>query len=252
MQKKGMVFQELGLAGTREFGLLEEYEKLGQEKCRPFNQISVQEERLIKKPLDDQGRKLALREAAWYEKAGQYQIPALPVIYEKSPLVMERIKGKNIYEYNPPHDEKKEILTKIVDSLHQLHRAEQIPADSFSLKEAYYDKTMDRLSRIRDLVPFADEPEIIVNGKKCRNVYFHKRELEKRLEGLPCDAFCFIHGDCTFSNLMLREDGSFALLEINTAPGMTPHSLVPLAARTEGISYGELVKLVAAGASLKG
>lgn len=213
MQKKGMVFQELGLAGTREFGLLEEYEKLGQEKCRPFNQISVQEDRLIKKPLDAQGRKLALREAAWYEKAGQYQIPALPEIYEKSPLVMERIKGKNIYEYNPPHGEKKEILTKIVDSLHQLHRAEQIPADSFSLKEAYYDKTMDRLSRIRDLVPFADEPEIIVNGKKCRNVYFHKRELEKRLEGLPCDAFCFIHGDCTFSNLMLREDGSPVLID---------------------------------------
>lgn len=53
-------------------------------------------------------------------------------------------------------------------------------------------------------------------------------------------------------DVMLREDGSFALLEINTAPGMTPHSLVPLAARTEGISYGELVKLVAAGASLKG
>lgn len=213
MQKKGMFFKELGLAGTREFGLLEEYEKLGQEKCRPFNQISVQGDRLIKKPLDDQGRKLALREAAWYEKAGQYQIPALPVIYEKSPLIMELIKGKNIYEYNPPYDEKKEILTKIVDSLHQLHRAEQIPADSFSLKEAYYDKTMDRLSRIRDLVPFADEPEIIVNGKKCRNVYFHKRELEKRLEGLPCDAFCFIHGDCTFSNLMLREDGSPVLID---------------------------------------
>ena len=72
---------------------------------------------------------------------------------------------------------------------------------------------MDRLSRIRDLVPFADEPEIIVNGKKCRNVYFHKRELEKRLEGLPCDAFCFIHGDCTFSNLMLREDGSPVLID---------------------------------------
>lgn len=53
-------------------------------------------------------------------------------------------------------------------------------------------------------------------------------------------------------DVMLRKDGSFALLEINTAPGMTPHSLVPLAARTEGISYGELVKLVAAGASLKG
>jgi D-alanine-D-alanine ligase len=33
---------------------------------------------------------------------------------------------------------------------------------------------------------------------------------------------------------------------------MTPHSLVPLAARTAGISYQELVVRVAAGAALKG
>lgn len=37
-----------------------------------------------------------------------------------------------------------------------------------------------------------------------------------------------------------RPDGSFALLEINTAPGMTPHSLVPMAARAEGMDYGTL------------
>lgn len=42
-----------------------------------------------------------------------------------------------------------------------------------------------------------------------------------------------------------RADGRFALLEINTAPGMTPHSLVPMAARVEGMDYGTLcVKLL--------
>lgn len=37
-----------------------------------------------------------------------------------------------------------------------------------------------------------------------------------------------------------RPDGSFALLEINTSPGMTPHSLVPMAARAVGLSYADL------------
>ena len=37
-----------------------------------------------------------------------------------------------------------------------------------------------------------------------------------------------------------RPDGSFVLLEINTAPGMTPHSLVPMAARAVGVDYAEL------------
>lgn len=39
---------------------------------------------------------------------------------------------------------------------------------------------------------------------------------------------------------MRRPDGGFALLEINTSPGMTPHSLVPMAARSIGLDYGEL------------
>ena len=62
-------------------------------------------------------------------------------------------------------------------------------------------------------MPFANERSIVVNGRKCRNVFFHKRELEKRLADLTCDSFCFIHGDCTFSNMMLREDGSPVLID---------------------------------------
>ncbi|MBR2960898.1 MAG: D-alanine--D-alanine ligase [Burkholderiaceae bacterium] len=51
-------------------------------------------------------------------------------------------------------------------------------------------------------------------------------------------------------DVMLRDDGRFALLEINTSPGMTSHSLVPLAAKNAGMSYGELVMEVASTAAL--
>jgi D-alanine-D-alanine ligase len=37
-----------------------------------------------------------------------------------------------------------------------------------------------------------------------------------------------------------RVSGEFFLLEINTAPGMTSHSLVPKAARQAGIEFDEL------------
>ena len=40
------------------------------------------------------------------------------------------------------------------------------------------------------------------------------------------------------------------LLEINTAPGMTGHSLVPMSARADGISYEDLCLQLLAGASL--
>ena len=40
---------------------------------------------------------------------------------------------------------------------------------------------------------------------------------------------------------MLDRDGKLQLLEVNTIPGMTDHSLVPMAARAKGISFEDLV-----------
>ncbi|MDD2928659.1 MAG: D-alanine--D-alanine ligase [Sideroxydans sp.] len=44
------------------------------------------------------------------------------------------------------------------------------------------------------------------------------------------------------------EDGKMYLLEANTAPGMTDHSLVPMAARQAGISFDQLVVQILEGA----
>lgn len=41
-------------------------------------------------------------------------------------------------------------------------------------------------------------------------------------------------------DLMLDREGKPWLLEVNTAPGMTDHSLVPMAARAAGLSYEDL------------
>ncbi len=38
-------------------------------------------------------------------------------------------------------------------------------------------------------------------------------------------------------DVMLDSDGQFYLLEANTSPGMTSHSLVPMAARQAGMSF---------------
>ncbi|MGO5315366.1 sugar phosphate nucleotidyltransferase [Bilifractor sp. LCP21S3_A7] len=207
MQQKSMIFDEWSLAGTKEFGLLSEYNKLGAEKTRPFNRITVDGDVLTKEPVDEQGKRLAVREIAWYEKAKDYHISALPHIYSTNPLRMEKINGKNIYECNLTHENKVKVLKQMTDALQSLHAKGSVPTDYFSMREAYYNKTIKRLSGIEDLVPFARDRYITVNGRKCRNVFFHQRELEKTLEKIKCDHFSFIHGDCTFSNLMLRNDG---------------------------------------------
>ncbi len=213
MQGKKLSFEEISLAGTREFGLLEEYEKLGTTKTRPFNRITVDGDVLTKVPVDAQGEALAKRESNWYLKTKDKNIKGLPLIYETSPLRMEFIRGRNIYECDYGYEEKKRILTSLIDTLKMLHESEHVPADSFSMKEAYFNKTMQRLSKIQNLVPYAMEKKIRINGRDCRNVFFHRNELEKALEKLTCDRFSFIHGDCTFSNLMIRDDGEPVLID---------------------------------------
>ena len=92
---------------------------------------------------------------------------------------------------------------------------------------------------------FSDETVYVCPAEVPENVTERLRPLLRSRFGRRADAWSRI-------DVILRDDGSFVLLEIQHAPGMTPHSLVPLAARTCGISYEELVKQVAARASLKG
>jgi len=49
-------------------------------------------------------------------------------------------------------------------------------------------------------------------------------------------------------DLILRADQTFSLLEVNTSPGMTGHSLVPMAAREAGIAFADLCMEILRGA----
>ena len=64
---------------------------------------------------------------------------------------------------------------------------------------------------------------------------------EEALKALALEAFKLV-GCASWGriDLMLDANGDPWLLEVNTSPGMTGHSLVPMAARAVGISYEEL------------
>jgi D-alanine-D-alanine ligase len=77
--------------------------------------------------------------------------------------------------------------------------------------------------------------------------------LSARIRALALEAFLTL--DCegwARVDVMLRKvDDEPFLLEINTSPGMTGHSLVPMAAKAEGISYEDLCVMVLSSARLK-
>ena len=51
------------------------------------------------------------------------------------------------------------------------------------------------------------------------------------------------------ADVMLRADGTYSFLEMNTSPGMTGHSLVPIAARAVGLAYPDLCLRILEGAA---
>jgi D-alanine-D-alanine ligase len=67
-------------------------------------------------------------------------------------------------------------------------------------------------------------------------------EKEQELKNLALDAFNAI-GCRGWGRLdvMADEQQNFYLLEANTVPGMTSHSLVPMAAKAQGLSFAQLI-----------
>jgi D-alanine-D-alanine ligase len=69
-----------------------------------------------------------------------------------------------------------------------------------------------------------------------------KPEQEAEMQHLAQQAFALIGGEGWGRvDFLMNEAGKPYLLEINTSPGMTDHSLVPMAARQAGLSFEQLV-----------
>jgi D-alanine-D-alanine ligase len=66
--------------------------------------------------------------------------------------------------------------------------------------------------------------------------------LERAIQARALEAFRLLGcGGWGRVDLILGKDGEPRFLEVNTAPGMTDHSLVPMAARARGMSFEDLV-----------
>lgn len=69
--------------------------------------------------------------------------------------------------------------------------------------------------------------------------------ITKNMQDIALKVHKLLHlGKYSRIDLMMDQDNNIYCLEANTLPGMTPTSLLPLAAKTSGISYNELCELL--------
>ena len=206
LSQQDIKFNRLALYGSKEIGTLLSYSDNNDStpRCRPFNSMEFDGDIIIKRGINEQGKKIAVDEINWYKNIKELGYEFIPEIYEYEPLKMKRVQGKNIYEYDClTKSQKEDILKNIIVALEKLHNL--LPAQPVNKEdciENYITKTFDRLSKIEHLVPFADKEFIKINGQYYKNIFFDKEKFTEILTGMIPNEFRLIHGDCTFSNLM--------------------------------------------------
>lgn len=211
LSNKNIKFERLDLFFSKEIGTIKSYEiNTNKTICRPFNKIEFLDEnppKVLKTYLDKQGKIIHQDEVNWYKKINELKFKNIPTIYSFDPLIMEKIEGDTIYNYNNlDYNKKEKILEQIVNMLKKLHSLDkEIAINKDDLEETYINKTFNRIEKVQDLIPFAHKEYITINNIKCKNIFFMKEEIKKMITKIFPETFKIIHGDCTFSNIMYDE-----------------------------------------------
>lgn len=216
LEKQNIKFNRLDLNGSKEIGTLLSYSDNNDSapRCRPFNSMEFKDDIIIKRGINEQGQKIAVDEIAWYKHVKALGYQNIPEIYEYEPLAMKRVQGKNIWEYDClTKSQKQEILKKLIDALEDLHNLEEKqPVNILDVEDNFLNKTLERLSKVENLVPFAKQEFIKINRQYYKNIFFNKEELKEAIKTIYPKEFRLIHGDCTFSNLMFDTYNMKAIL----------------------------------------
>lgn len=216
LSQSGLTFSTMDMWGSIEVGTSDAVSRIDttENRCRPYNHMEFQDEKVVKTGLTEEGRKLIDREARWYEKVSRYGFTGIPRIYSYEPLTMGRIHGDNIFKASLDDDQKRRTIDRLVDALEILHRYEEASPDYFGLQEDYYTKTIKRIQGIRDVIPLTGNPYITINGAECKNIFFFEEELERDIRETLFDAqFGPIHGDCTLTNTMIDQEGEIYYID---------------------------------------
>ncbi len=203
--------------GIKEIGTLHKYSKFCNASLvsRAFNRIEVEKGILKKIPVNKQGMDLALLEKKWYQSLESYKIDFLPRILSYDPLTMKFINGKPLYEMRMSLREKNNILKKIIEQIRTIHVIKPTKKQDYHQNNdiAFLSKTKERMTKIASLIPLIDQDYIMINGKKCINVYKNFKIVEDLIKPYYSNDYKVIHGDITFSNIIFSSDSRIVFID---------------------------------------
>ena len=183
-------------------------------RCRPYNKIVFNENTVIKYGLTEEGKELIDKEIIWYKKMTDYGFTSIPKVFSLDPLTLERIDGKSIFLTDANSERKKIIIDNLIKAINTMHGYEKQKTNKDDIITEYYSKTITRINSIKDVIPFAKNDYITINGKSCKNPIKFNDDFKKYVEKkLLNTVFCSIHGDCTLTNTLVDVENNIYFID---------------------------------------
>ena len=201
-----------------EIGTENLYEKILSEttKCRFFNEVQKDEinDIVIKKCIDKNYNNLLDNEINWYKILND-KVNFTPKLISENPMTLNLIKGNHIFDMELSYDEKNKIINSIIQNLNKLHSLEETDSNYSDMEEIYLNKTINRVDSIKSIIPNFSNEEIIINNKLCKNP-FHPKNINYFISEIKktfVDKYNIIHGDPTFSNILIDDNFESFLID---------------------------------------
>lgn len=203
--------QYLPAAGLREYGTLEALQSHWSDTPpRFFNEVTIAGDVVSKRSRSPEFQHLIDDEAAWYRRVRREDFGNIPrVAYSQNALMMGRIAGQHPWQMEPDTG----VLAGIFDMLERLHRLGEAPSSVRDTLAMYLHKPNERVAALPKLLPTELRGEVItINGRDSQNylpvpnggLLACGRLAAAQLHAHP---FRLIHGDPTFSNIIIGPSG---------------------------------------------
>lgn len=200
--------------GTKE--LWEEFNSMSF-NSRFFNKLEINGDIIKKEPRSKDFNELVEREAEWYQYMIAHGYAAIPEILGYRPLRMKRIPGLHPFQFpnNMSKEERIEIVSKILDELKKMHAISKMPANRETIHNVYVTKTIERILPVTKILEIDSKKEYRVNGEKVEVITPENANMmETAFDKIRnTEYFYTIHGDPTFSNILMGEDNSVKFID---------------------------------------
>lgn len=184
---------------------------------RFFNQIKIKKNCVIKESRDLIHQQMIRNEAEWYKYMFLHSYKGIPKIFSYDPLRMEKIEGFHPFlpSRSISNNERALIIRSILNELKSIHNIQRVSSDSESVYDVYVLKTLDRIVPVARLLDLENRKKFSVNGRKMVPITPKDKEvfdvIFRRFRNV--DYFVPIHGDPTFSNTIIADDGKIKFID---------------------------------------